>query len=435
MNNYPKVLIIGQPFNLNSGGGITISNLFSDWPKDKIALVTDTKNIDRNDFNLCPNAYRLGDKEYKIKFPFNFIFKNKISGQVYKNDPLLNNFNKLSKKRKIYYFFEKVFFYFGLNFIAFRIIPSKYFLNWINKINPDIIYSQLGKLELILFVEKIIRITNKPLVIHIMDDWPSFLAKGFLKIIWQKYINKSFKQILFLSNTNMCISGGMSIEYKKRYKKDFTIFHNPIEIASWKEKKDIHTKEQDKLKILYTGRITSDHYKSVISICKTIQILNKINNITFDIYSPDYDTALAKKVAIYENINLKHPIPHSQMPDLLISYDLLLLPLEFSKRSIKITKYSMPTKAPEYMISGVPILIFASKEVEIVRHANKYQWAIIISSNDQTSIIYGLKDALFNQSLRRMVSHNAIEYSKNHYDAKQVRYNFKNILLSSINIK
>jgi hypothetical protein len=34
----PKVLIIGQPFNNDTGGGITLSNLFSGWDKDKIAV-------------------------------------------------------------------------------------------------------------------------------------------------------------------------------------------------------------------------------------------------------------------------------------------------------------------------------------------------------------------------------------------------------------
>jgi hypothetical protein len=35
---FPKVLIFGQPFNNKHGGGITLSNLFSGWDKDKIAV-------------------------------------------------------------------------------------------------------------------------------------------------------------------------------------------------------------------------------------------------------------------------------------------------------------------------------------------------------------------------------------------------------------
>ena len=34
----PKVLIINQPFNNNTGGGITLSNLFCSWGRDKLAV-------------------------------------------------------------------------------------------------------------------------------------------------------------------------------------------------------------------------------------------------------------------------------------------------------------------------------------------------------------------------------------------------------------
>ena len=37
---YPKILIIGQPFNKNSGGGITMSNLFNGWPNESLAVAT-----------------------------------------------------------------------------------------------------------------------------------------------------------------------------------------------------------------------------------------------------------------------------------------------------------------------------------------------------------------------------------------------------------
>jgi len=43
-NKYPKVLIFGAPFNNFSGGGITLSNLFRGWPKDRIA-VTSTGHV------------------------------------------------------------------------------------------------------------------------------------------------------------------------------------------------------------------------------------------------------------------------------------------------------------------------------------------------------------------------------------------------------
>ncbi|MGS0525308.1 hypothetical protein ACU8V7_09065 [Zobellia nedashkovskayae] len=57
----PKVLILNQPFVTNTGGGITMSNLFSGWDKDKLAVTCSsyllTKEIDPK---ICNNYYQLG---------------------------------------------------------------------------------------------------------------------------------------------------------------------------------------------------------------------------------------------------------------------------------------------------------------------------------------------------------------------------------------
>ena len=43
--HYPKILFITPlAFNKFSGTGITFTNLFKNWPKDRIATVTGDKN-------------------------------------------------------------------------------------------------------------------------------------------------------------------------------------------------------------------------------------------------------------------------------------------------------------------------------------------------------------------------------------------------------
>jgi len=35
---YPRVLIVGYNFDLVTGGGITLSNLFDGWPRERLAV-------------------------------------------------------------------------------------------------------------------------------------------------------------------------------------------------------------------------------------------------------------------------------------------------------------------------------------------------------------------------------------------------------------
>lgn len=83
VDKYPKVLILVQPFNRVSGGGITLTNLFQGWPKDKIAVACRGYVINREtQTDICDNYYQLGEKELKWKFPFNHIRRKYYSGPL-----------------------------------------------------------------------------------------------------------------------------------------------------------------------------------------------------------------------------------------------------------------------------------------------------------------------------------------------------------------
>ena len=80
-------------------------------------------------------------------------------------------------------------FFFGLYFFCIKLIPSDQFKKWIDEIKPDIIYCQFPHLELITFVNEILKLYKFKLVIHVMDDQPMTLNKSVLfKKYWDKVI-------------------------------------------------------------------------------------------------------------------------------------------------------------------------------------------------------------------------------------------------------
>ena len=68
---YPKILIIGQSFNIQSGGAITLTNLFYGWDKNNIAVAADAETIGNPGFEVCEKYYQLGSLEIGRRFPFN----------------------------------------------------------------------------------------------------------------------------------------------------------------------------------------------------------------------------------------------------------------------------------------------------------------------------------------------------------------------------
>jgi hypothetical protein len=267
------------------------------------------------------------------------------------------------------------------------------FKEWIDQFNPDFIYSQLSTLELIRIVSDIQSFTGKAVVLHIMDDWPETISKfSIFHFYWKKQIDKEFRALIDKSSILMSISQSMSDEYKMRYNRNFIPFHNPIIIEDWLLNPKENYSIQNKFRILYTGRIGEANSKSINFMANLVDSINRENEIIeLDIYTPDINTSAAFKIARFRGVNVKQTVPHSSMPALLKSYDLLFLPLDFDKDGLRYAQFSFPTKASEYMISGTPILVFADKRTALAKSALEEGWAKVVFENEEIA----LRNAIF----------------------------------------
>jgi glycosyltransferase involved in cell wall biosynthesis len=101
------------------------------------------------------------------------------------------------------------------------------------------------------------------------------------------------------------------------------------------------------------------------------------------------------------------------------------MPIDFSKKGIRFLKYSMPTKASEFMISGTPVLLYADERVSLVSHAQKHGWAGIVSKQDAELLKSEIINLLTNHELRLKLSTTAKKYAIDNFDALIVREQFR----------
>ena len=197
----PKVLIINQPFNTNTGGGITLSNLFARWDRDKLAVACSgyllTKDMNSN---LCSNYYQLGSKERKWILPLNLISRKYYSGVINISDKTATKEKVVIKKsnlrvKLIMGYMLPVFDYLGFSHFQAKTRLSPELCSWLDDFNPDILYIQADTREDILFGIEVCDYLKRPMVFHMMDDWPTLIGvKGTLKNFWKNKIDKEFKQ-------------------------------------------------------------------------------------------------------------------------------------------------------------------------------------------------------------------------------------------------
>jgi len=430
---YPKVLIVGLPFNKVNGGGITMSNLFQDWPKEKLALVS-TSNVRINaDFSLCNNYFQLGYNGKLHPFPLN-IFLPKIKCGPVKDfvQSATTDQNQLSggKYKRIYRIISMVLSMLGLYNFLYKLRITDELRKWVSNFNPDIIYSQLASLEMIRFVNNVQALTKKPVAIHIMDDWPETINQpSILYFYWKRKIDSEFRDLISKSQVLMSISQGMSDEYQKRYDRVFYPFHNPITIDRWLPYSKTSWEINGKCRILYSGRLGMANGKAILLIAEIIDKLNiKGSHFILDIFTPDYQSRLADRIRSLTGISINKTVENKLMPELLAGYDLLILPLDFDKRSVRFTKLSMPTKASEYMISGVPVLIFANNQTFLAKHAIERKWAHVVSVNNEDTLTKAILLLSSDIDLRRRIAGEAVSFAINNEDSHLIKEEFRKCL-------
>lgn len=427
-----KILIIGQTLDKLTGGGITISNLLSGIHSENIAVITSPKQAPKTNDELCRRVYQLGTEELKVKFPLSLLYPAYKSGPV---KVIEQNSNRLSiensKRVTARAIFITLAHFFGIYHFLYKLELSGKLRTWIQEFNPDFIYTQLSTRELINFTEVITNEYKKPLIIHIMDDWLLTINKvGIFRHMWDRIIDKEFRNLLKLTNSRLCISDAMSEEYSKRFGGSWLSFHNPVMNERWIPfQKNTYTKGLV-FKILYSGRIGNANINSILAFCELINELKRNGmSIVFSIYSPEYNLEKFRKYDDSPAILLNKPLKHDEMPELYSKFDLLFLPIDFDKLSIKFTRFSMPTKISEYMISGVPILIHAPEEIAIVKFAAKYNIAIISSKNGIGSLREILLDLINNDEARQKVALNAVSVASDKFDGIKVRKNFQSLFM------
>ncbi len=436
VSTYPKILIFGAPFNNFYGGGITLSNLFKGWPKDKIAVAATGHVLQGISFDVCDIYYRLGSDEQRWKFPLNLVQRSFHSGRV-SSDKQINPKARRKRIRIRRTFVNNIFYpvlhWLGLFHSLSEIHISNNFLDWVSTFKPQLLYLQVSSREDILFAIKLYDYLGIPAVIHMMDDWPSTISKsGLFKNYWKKIIDSELKQLLDRMDLFLSISDYMSAEYEKRYNKVFIPFHNPIDISRYKQINVSETAETKIFKILYLGRLGLANKHALFSFANAMShFVNGDDKIELEIITPGFDSSAAKKIDSYENVRVLPPVKHETVPDLLTKYDFLLLPLDFTEQGFKFAQYSIPTKASEYMISGTPIIIFAPKETAISKLCSENECACCITENNERKIIEALQFLLNNYEYRKKISSNAVRLATERFDSERVRYEFQQLLIKT----
>lgn len=430
---YPRVLIIGQGFNLVDGGGITLTNLFKGYPKNQLALATNERKSINPD--VCENYYILGSLEDYWVWPFSYIKRTgKASGPVSIN-AINDGFSFENKdpgptiSRSTFYTIINIL---GIEDLSRRLKVSQQFLEWVKAFSPDLIYSQLASLSLIRFIDNLSKKMQIPSVIHMMDDWPSTIYRHGLFSAYMRWRTDVEFRRLIARSTTLGISQAMSDEYKDRYGKEFLPFHNPVDLDIWLMNSKKTWEVGSPFKVRYGGRIGKAIQESILDIAEAIE---EINNgglpVTFDLYIDLSENEFMNKLKKYKSANVYAKLPYEEVPISTAAADLLVIPYDFDRQSFQFIQYSMSTKVSESMASGTPILVYAPEETAVAKYARNEKWGCVVSQRNKTLLKQMIIQLIQNPDLRESLGLRAEELVSQNQDAVKVRAHLRQVLVGA----
>lgn len=404
-SHFPKVVLLDFAFDNTTGMGVTLTNLFKEWPVERIGVMSDYLKPDLCD-QIRPCSLYIG-------------VTKKISTHIQVNNP-----GNVKHDSRIKSWLKSVYHYLGIDELLYR--PNIHLdnLEALKSFSPDIIFCGLGTLNRMRVCKKLHeQLPKSKVVLYIVDDWiNSRISEKWPPFIWKHRYEKAFREILTFSSGNISICQEMTDVYKERYGVNFIPFHNPVDVSFWDSLSPIKKYPADMVSLLYVGKINYDTEACLIDCCKVVESLNKEGkSIRFDVYSPDYSIKcdLFDK---YEHCTLFPSIPHESIPELTKSYTALFLTLGFSKHSVKYVKLSMPTKLSEYLASGLPIVLYCSDSIALYHYVSNNKCAFTCCSRGETELMTTMLK-LFDKEESLRVVNNAHIIAQNH-DVGVIRAKF-----------
>jgi len=437
VSDFPRVLVVtSNNFNLVTGGGITLTNLFRGWPADRIAnLHEDPKPEDQG---VCQKFYRLSQEEIRLVWPFSLAQSRRVGmaptadgGRVVGNGTGAISVGGGEAEGAWVRLVRRIV---G-DGVPRRVKITDRLAHWLGTFRPEILYGFLGSMAQIRLTRELARTLGLPVAIHIMDDWPTVLyRRGLLGPLLRRVVQREFEAVLQDASLRLGICEDMCEEYGRRYGYPFQPFHNALDMEEWLPQAKRDWRANSPFLVRYVGSIVANGQRGGLrDVCEAVASLRTAGApIEMWVHAPREQVEYLNDGCLSrEGIHLVDPPGPEFITRLLAEADLLVLPFNFDSRSAQYIRFSMPTKVPAYMLSGSPVLVYGPPGIAPVRYAERGGWGHVVT----TAGIHGLRKALLglmgDQAARERLGRQGRETARQHHDAAAVRPAFQAALASA----
>jgi glycosyltransferase involved in cell wall biosynthesis len=420
---HPRVLVVnGGPFEYKTNHGIVMSSLFKGWPKDRLAEIYFSQLMEP-EFDVCEQYWRvtrlnvlksmMGKTSSGILNPKQFPNGDAVSTTPSDQDvrtPCERLLGRISSFQVRTLFNEIIY--------KLPSVFSSRLRAWIDRFQPDLVFSMLGSGALLHANLKISRLWNIPCVPYFTDDWISWLYKDhFLAISLRTGLERLFKKYLSRSPIRITVSKEMSEEFIGRYGGAFIPNLYPYDPPSISGP-PIQRESTDRVRFIYLGSFQPDRWRTLKMLGEVLAKLDA-EGIRGEllIYSFPGDIKTFGDALRMEPVSrVMGTAVAADGPGIQQSADVLVHVESFGLHGITQARLSFSTKIPQYLFAKKCILAFGPPEVASMRYFVSTQTALTVTKEDPELLAAELRRLIIDKNLRQQYTEHGYQVAKENHD-------------------
>lgn len=436
MSSHKKILIVSQnALSLHSNNGKTLTSIFSDWPDNNIAQLYFQEEIPES--LKFKNFLRIRDLDI-IRSALTFGLKS--AGQkVQPQATVKSHYSSSSKIKLLIIDFLRPLNTFKL--LLRELLYSSGLWNsrplniWIRNFKPDSIFLVGGNSSFCFNIANKISCTyNIPIDIYITDDYVLHAKPNtIIQHILHKKLIAVYKKSYAKTRHAFVIGDEMANHFSREFSREFTPIMNSVKIPS-----ELPTREEINLTspvdIVYTGSFHLGRDISIINFSKILQSISKKikRPIILTLYSQQTPSNEIEKLFHQYGIIFCGSLSQSQIPERLLSADFVLHIESFDDKFCNLTKLSVSTKIPEYLVSGSCMIAFGPPQLASIKLISDNEIGICLTSNElHTEDTEKLIEAILSSEKRQEIIKKGFNFAKFKFDS----FTTRNLINSLLNTK
>lgn len=275
---------------------------------------------------------------------------------------------------------------------------NRYLKNWVDSINPVVIFVVAGDNAFTLnFSRKIAKQRRIPIILYSTEEYQfkkyNYVTKRFSLFykFWSIMINSSYKKIEKYVKYGVFNTESLALKYGQEYNYPCCAIY-PTSDIEWIENYRIKNPKT----VSYIGNLGLNRHKSLIQMA---ELIGKIApDMRMDVYGNASDS-IKSEFEKCPFISYKGFIPYKDVVSVIHNSMLLVhaeYPDEFYTRDLK---YAFSTKLADSVCSGTPFLIYAPSELEETIFLKENDCAFV--SSDLVELEQQFKLALLDENARK----------------------------------